>query len=190
MTVNPPADVLVFVLAPEKLLGWSEPLTRAQRAYLPAKFARLPVLGQLVRSNPGETVGLVSRMRPDLIIDSGPVSADAAAWADWVQQQTRIPYIFLDGGIQQTPDMLSTIGAMLGVAERGQALAYQARQAIDGLRGRLLIQSATDRPLVYYGRGADGLETGLAGSPVMADIAQAGVVNVAASLGRGERTRV
>src|SRR5207245_11217967 len=54
MTANPPADVLVFVLAPEKLLGWSAPLSRGQRAYLPAKFARLPVVGELTRPNPSE----------------------------------------------------------------------------------------------------------------------------------------
>ena len=58
------------------------------------------------------------------------------------------------------------------------------------LRGRLLIAPATERPLVYYGRGPDGLETGLAGSQVMADIDQAGVINVAARLGGGELTRV
>ena len=38
MTANPAADVLVFVLAPEKLLGWSAPLSRGQRAYIPAKI--------------------------------------------------------------------------------------------------------------------------------------------------------
>src|SRR5262249_4954095 len=105
-------------------------------------------------------------------------------------QQTGVPYVVLDGGIQQTPDMLDTIGAMLGAGERGQTLAYHARQAIDGLRGRLLIQSATERPPVYYGLGADGLTTGVAGSQVTAVIDQAGVVNVAARLGRGEITRV
>ena len=45
MAADQSAAVLVFVLAPEKLVGWSRPLTREQRAYLPAKFARLPVAG-------------------------------------------------------------------------------------------------------------------------------------------------
>jgi iron complex transport system substrate-binding protein len=44
--------------------------------------------------------------------------------------------------------------------------------------------------LVYYGLGPDGLETGLTHSQVMAAIDQAGVINVAAELGTGERTRV
>jgi iron complex transport system substrate-binding protein len=129
-------------------------------------------------------------LHPDLIIETGIVSPEAAARADAIQQQTRIPYILLDGGIQQIPDTLATVGTMLGVAERGQDLADTARTAIDGLRGRLLITESTERPLVYYGRGADGLETGLARSLVMAALDQAGVINVAARLMTGELVRV
>ena len=189
MAADQSAAVLVFVLAPEKLVGWSRPLTREQRAYLPAKFARLPVAGQLTGPTPTVAADAVARLRPDLIIETGVVSAEAAARADAIQQQTRIPYILLDGGIQQIPDTLATVGAMLGVAERGQGLADSARGQIDDLRGKLLITESTERPLVYYGRGADGLETGLARSQVMAAIDQAGVINVAARLGSGELTR-
>jgi len=190
MAANQSAAVLVFVLAPEKLIAWSQPLTRGQRGYIPARFARLPVAGQLNGPTPTAAADAVGRLRPDLIIDTGPVSAEAAARADAIQQQTRTPYILLDGSIQHIPDTLVTVGAMLGVAERGQDLATYARRAIDGLRGRLLITESTSRPLVYYGRGADGLETGLARSQAMAAIDQAGVINVAARLGSGELTRV
>jgi iron complex transport system substrate-binding protein len=190
MAADQSAAVLVFVLAPEKLVGWSRPLTREQRAYLPAKFARLPSTGQLSGPTPTASADTIVRLRPDVIIETGVVSPEAAARADAIQQQTRIPYILLDGGIQQIPDTLTTVGAMLGVAERGQDLAFSARTAIDGLRGRLLITESTERPLVYYGRGADGLETGLARSQVTAAIDQAGVINVAARLGSGEQVRV
>ncbi|MBV8120719.1 MAG: ABC transporter substrate-binding protein [Alphaproteobacteria bacterium] len=190
MAADQSAAVLVFVLAPEKLVGWSRPLTREQRAYLPAKFARLPAVGQLSGPTPTIAADAVARLHPDLIIDTGIVSPEAAARADAIQQQTRIPYILLDGGIQQIPDTLTTVGAMLGVAERGEDLASYARNAIDGLRGRLLITESTERPLVYYGRSADGLETGLAHSQAMSGIDQAGVINVAASLGSGELARV
>ena len=190
MAADQSAAVLVFVLAPEKLVGWSRPLTRQQQNYLPAKYARLPVVGQLSGLTPTVGADAVARLHPDLIIDTGIVSAEAAARADAIQQQTRIPYILLDGGIQRIPDMLVTVGAMLGVAERGQNLADYARSAIDNLRGRLLVTESTSRPLVYYGRGADGLETGLAGAQVMANIDQAGVINVAGRLGSGELTRV
>ena len=190
MAADQSAAVLVYVLAPEKLVGWSQPLSRGQRAYIPAKFARLPVVGRLSGPAPTASADAVARLHPDLIIYTGVVSPEAAARADEIEQQTRVPYIVLEGGIQQIPDTLSVIGAMLGVSERGQDLAHDTRTAIDGLRGRLLITESTERPLVYYGLWPDGLETGLAHSQVMAAIDQAGVINVAAGLGSGERTRV
>jgi iron complex transport system substrate-binding protein len=190
MPANQSTDVLIYVLAAEKLAGWSEAPSRGQRAYLPAKFARLPIVGPLIRPVPAETVQMVARVRPDLIIESGPVSAEAVARADWVQQQTGVPYIIVDNSIQTTPATLRTIGNLLGAGQRGDDLANYADYAIDALRGRLLIAPADERPLIYYGRGPDGLETGLAGSQAMADIDQAGVINVAARLGTGELTRV
>src|SRR6516225_6224018 len=187
MTVSQPADVLVFVLAPDKLMNWSTPLARARRAYLPAKLARLPMIAA---ADPAEVARSVARLRPDLVIDCGPVSPEAAARAEQIQQQTGVPYIILDNDIQTTPRTLRAIGAMLGAAERGNDLANYTDNAIDALRGRLLIAPADERPLVYYGRGPDGLETGLGGSQTMANIDQAGVINVAAHLGRGELTWV
>ena len=188
MTVSQPADVLVFVLAPNKLVNWSTPPARAQRAYLPAKFARLPVIA--AAPDPAEAARSVVRLRPDLVIDCGPVSPEAAARAEQIQQQTGVPYIVLDNSIQTTPQTLRTIGTMLGAGERGDDLGKYADSAIDALRGTLLVAAADERPLVYYGRGPDGLETGLGGSQAVAAIDQAGVINVAARLGRGELTRV
>jgi len=190
MTANPAADVLVFVLAPEKLLGWSAPLSRGQRAYIPAKFARLPIVGGAVGPNPAETVQVVARLHPDLIIEANPVSPEAAARAELIQRQTGVPYLLLDNGIDATSHNLRIIGALLGAAELGDDLAKYTDYAIDALRGRLLIAPADERPIVYYGRGPDGLETGLGRAQAMADIDQAGVINVAARLGHGELTRV
>lgn len=190
MTANPAADVLVFVLAPEKLMGWSAPLSRGQRVYIPPNFARLPITGGVVRPNSAEAVQMVARMRPDLIIEASPITPEAAARADQIQQQTGVPYLVLDNGVEATAHNLRTVGALLGAAERGDDLAKYTDYAIDALRGRLLIAPADERPIVYYGRGPDGLETGLGGSQAMAAIDQAGVINIAARLGRGELTRV
>src|SRR5882724_10264958 len=135
MAADQSAAVLIYVLAPEKLVGWSRPLSREQRALLPAKFARLPVAGHLTGPNPTTAADAVARLRPDLIIETGVASPEAAAHADAIQQQTRIPYIILDGSIQRTPDALEIVGTMLGVGERGQDLAHYVRTAIDNLRG-------------------------------------------------------
>ena len=50
-----PASIFMYTLAPEKLLGWTSPLTPDERAYIPAPYAGLPTLGRLTgRGNTGE----------------------------------------------------------------------------------------------------------------------------------------
>ena len=112
------------------------------------------------------------------------------AFADQISQATGVPYIMLDNDFDRTPSMLRIVGRVLGVGNRGDDLAGSAEHAINALRGRLLIQPATERPLVYYARGRTGLETGLPGSGAAASIEAAGALNVAAPLGAGDRVRV
>jgi iron complex transport system substrate-binding protein len=132
----------------------------------------------------------VTRLHPDLIIGYGVISPPTVALADRIQQQTRTPYILLDNGIQVMPQMLRQMSPILGAGDNGLAVGSYAFRAVGALRGQLLITSPTDRPLVYYGRGPDGLETALPGSAEASVIEQAGVINVAGGLGRGGLVRV
>lgn len=185
MPAGPASAVFVYALVPNKLIGWTEPLSRAQRAFLPARFARLPVIGQLGGPYPTATVADVARLHPDLIIGYGVPSPPTVALANQIERQTKVPYILLDDSIQLMPALLTDVGTLVGAGDHRLAVASYAYHAIENLRGQLLISSSTDRPLVYYGRGSDGLQTALPGSPAASDIEQAGAINVAAGLGRG-----
>ena len=190
MPAGPSSAVFVFVLVPNMMIGWPLPLSRAQRALLPAKYARLPAVGQLGGSYPTATADDVIRLHPDLIVGYGAISPPTVALADRIQQQTHTPYILLDDSIQLMPQMLRQMSPIFGAGDNGLAVASYAFHAVGALRGELLITSPTDRPLVYYGRGPDGLETALPGSAEASVIEQAGVINVAGGLGRGGLTRV
>ncbi len=190
MPAGPASAVFVYVLVPNKLIGWPLSLSRAQRALLPAKYARLPVVGQLGGAFPTATADDVTRLHPDLIVGYGVISPPTVAFADRIQQQTHTPYILLDDSIQVIPELLRGLGPVLGAGDRGSAVASYAFHSIGALRGQLLISPPTERPLVYYGRGPDGLETALPGSAEASAIEQAGVINVAGALGRGGLARV
>ena len=172
MAANASGEVLIYVLARDKLAGWVQRPAGKQ----PPRLAQLPLLGPI--DNAGAT-GTIVRVKPDAIIDVGEVTPDRAAFADQVTQATGVPYILLDGSLDRTATMLRVAGRLLGVADRGDDLAGSAEHAINALRGRLLIQSAVNRPRLYYGRGANGLEPALPGSPAAAAIEDAGAINVA-----------
>jgi iron complex transport system substrate-binding protein len=186
VAAGPTAEVLVFVLAPDKLIGWTRPLTRTGAPYIPEKYRKLPTVGRITGPN-AATADAVRRLHPDLIIDAGPITAERAAFADQFQQQTGIPYLLVDGSLQRTPQVLRAIGHVLGVSGRANELAMYAEHAITAVRGGLLIRPASERPRVYYGRRMDGLETGLPGSPAGEEINENGVINAAGALGRDAR---
>ena len=178
------AEVLVYVLAPQKLAGWAS----RPRGALPTS-PRIPVLGQLV-GNPAAAAAVARRAHANLIIDAGVITPERAVFADQVSQATGVPYILIDNSLDRTPTMLRVIGRLLGVADRGDDLAGSAEHAINAIRGRLLIQSPAERPKVYYARGPVGLETGAPGSGAAASIDAAGAINVAGALGAGQRITV
>ncbi len=187
LPAEPNAEALVFVLAPEKLVGLSG--LPGRNALFP-HAARIPVLGWRPRSVPTTMADTARQLRPDLIIDAGAVTPDRAAFADQVTQQTGIPYILVDDSFARMPTVLRGTGALLGDNDRAIDLALFAEHAIAGLRGRLLIRPENTRPHVYYGLGPDGLTTALPGSPAGEAIDEAGAINVARALGRGREAAV
>jgi iron complex transport system substrate-binding protein len=181
MPASPTAEVLVYVLAPDRLVGAS----RAAR-HGAAAGRHVPVLGWRPGMGPVSMAETARQLRAQLIIDAGLVTPERAAFADQVQQLTGIPYILVDDSVARMPSMLRAIGAVLGPSERARHLGRYAEDAINTVRGRLLIQAPETRPSVYYGRRADGLETALPGSAEGEAIDQAGAINVARGLGRGQ----
>jgi iron complex transport system substrate-binding protein len=135
--------------------------------------------------NPANIAEAVRELRPQVIVDASGVTPQRAAYADQVQQLTGVPYILVDDSFARIPQLLRSLGAMLGVPDRAADLAIWADHTIAGLRGRLLIRPADTRPHVYYGRGPSGLETALPGSPSGEALDEAGAINVATGLGRG-----
>jgi iron complex transport system substrate-binding protein len=187
MAADRTAEVLVLVLAPDKLAGLGR---EPRRGALPPRFARVPVVQWRPDGNPANMAEAALRLRPEVIVDASGATPERAAYADAVQQLTGLPYLLVDDSFARTPGTLRGLGTLLGVAERADDLALWAEHAIAGLRGRLLVRPANKRPHVYYGRGASGLETALPGSSSGAALDEAGAINVANGLGRGIRVLV
>jgi iron complex transport system substrate-binding protein len=187
---GPPASILVFAVAPDKLIGWTSAWREAERPFIAQRYADLPTLGRLTGRGNTANVEVVLRAKPDFIIDYGTVSPTLASLADRVQAQTGIPYVLLDGDFDRMAEAIRGVGTIAGEEKRAESLAGYAQETVSGIKERVARIPANRRPRVYYGRGPQGLVTGLAGSINTEGIERLGAVNVAAELGRGGLAQV
>jgi iron complex transport system substrate-binding protein len=182
--------VLIYTLSPDKLLGWTREVSPAEREFMPQRYGDLPVTGRLTGRGNTANVEAVLAMRPDLIVDVGSLDPTYVSLADRVQAQTGIPYVLLDGAFLRTPDTYRELGELTGDRERGAELATYAEQVLTQLHQRLDAIPDDARPRVYYGRGPQGLETGLAHSINVEILDVVGAHNVAAAAGEGGLAQV
>jgi iron complex transport system substrate-binding protein len=182
-----PAAITLYTLVPDRLAGWPQPIREEARAYLPAKYAALPVTGQLTGRANTANVEVVLKHKPDLIIDIGTIAPIYASLADRVQQQTGIPYLLLDGALTRTPALYRQLGAILDIGAAAEPLAVYATELLAQVKSRVAYVPQGQRARVYYARGPEGLETGLAGSINAEMLEFVGATNVAAT---GEKRNI
>ena len=183
---GPPASVVVYMLAPEKLLGWTRAISPPERPFLPDRYADLPELGRL--TGRGNTVNLetVVAAKPDAVVDVGSTAPTFVSLADRVQEQTRVPTVLIDGHLADSPRTFRMLGGLMGVPERGEELARYAETTLAEVRRRFDGVPEDRRLKVYMARGPRGLQTGIRGSINVEALDVAGVRNVAAeNLGNG-----
>jgi len=159
---GPPASMLVFAVAPDKLLGWTRAFRPNEAEFLEPRYAALPELGRLTGRGNTANVEVLLKARTDVIVDAGSTSDTFASLATQVQQQTGIPYALFDGRIEAMPAALRALGRLLGEEARGGELASWYEKELADAKQR--IARAKTRPRVYYGRGPAGLQTGGKGS--------------------------
>jgi iron complex transport system substrate-binding protein len=186
---GPPASILLYMLAPEKMTGWPNPPTPEERPFIAAPYRDLPALGRLTGRGGTANLEVVLKAKPDLILDFGSVRDTYVSLADNVQGQTRIPYVLIDGRFAATPAALRLLGEILGLEERGQRLARYVEATFAEIDAALAAVPLSERPRVYLARGPDGLETGVVGSINTEIIERAGGRNVADAPGQSGLVR-
>ncbi|QDQ88591.1 iron ABC transporter substrate-binding protein [Alcaligenaceae bacterium SJ-26] len=189
-SAGPLADVMLISLVPDKLLGIStHNIPESRKKFFPESVRHLPNTGRIAGRGTTFPMESLLALQPDLILDLGNTSDTYTSTAERVFQQTGIPYLVMSGRLDASGEQLRTLGEMLGAAERGQTLGRFADRVLADAR-RLREQTAAHPVRVFFGRSADGLETGLSGSIHAEVIDTVGGYNVAAAAGKELLARV
>jgi iron complex transport system substrate-binding protein len=158
-----PAEVLLYTLVPDMLVGRNRVPEGEAVEYFPAAYRTPVFIRQLPEvDNPAADAELLA-LRPDMYVDYGTVHGDYIASVEAVQRRTRVSGIILDGALTRISETYRRLGAALGVRERGEHLATAAGRILTKYRSAL----SSSSPRVYLACSADGfvpcLEDGSAG---------------------------
>jgi iron complex transport system substrate-binding protein len=190
VAAGPPASILLYTLAPEKMVGWVSAPHPDEKDLLSAPVRDLPAYGRLTGRGGTANIETILKFKPDVIIDVGTTSQTYVSLANNTQAQIGIPYLLFDGRLSSTAATYRALGKALGVEAKAEELARYSEQVLDGVASRLAGLPPSERPKVYYGRGPDGLQTGLEGSINLEVLDYVGAYNVASAAGKGGLTQV
>jgi iron complex transport system substrate-binding protein len=134
---GPPASLLVFAIAPDKLTGWTRAMRPNEAEFFPERYANLPELGRLTGRGNTANVEVVLNAKTDLIVDVGSTGPTLASLASQVQEQTRIPYALFDGRIESTPATLRALGKLMGNEGPAEKLAAWYERELADVKQRV-----------------------------------------------------
>ncbi|MCL1913108.1 MAG: ABC transporter substrate-binding protein [Eubacteriaceae bacterium] len=173
MGYNAMGVFMIYTVAPEALIGVSYEFNEAEKAYILPEYQNLPVLGQ----NTGMNLEAIVAAAPDVIVAYGAITESEIESVEALQEQSGIPFVMIDASMGHIPSAYRLLGEVLNAPERcGELAAY----AQDALNFASRIRSAGLDPVsVYYGNGAENLETAPQGSPGAELIELIGACNAA-----------
>ena len=156
------AQVIVFQIAPEKLVGLASKLGSDEKTIYPSYTHDLPAFGTLYGKKANLNKETLILADPEVVIDVGDIKGSVEQMAkelDDVSRDIGVPVIFIEANMENYPEVFRRLGELLGYEERGEQLAQYYEAAV----AEIIRYSTGEKPTVYITSSNDGLEAILAG---------------------------
>ena len=120
---GPAAQIMLFSLCPEKMVGIAEKWDASAQEYLDAEYAELPLLGQLYGGKGELNLETLLDSGAQVVIDVGEPKDTAAEDLDALQEQTGIPFVHITLTLEGTPEAYRALGELTGMEQEAETLA-------------------------------------------------------------------
>ena len=173
------AQIILYTLCFEKLLGLSQPFSRVQKRYIDESCHNLPIFGQFYGGSGTMNYEEIISASPDIIIDVGEEKVNIAADMDELQERTGIPVIFIEASLDTFADAYDMLGDVLGLTERAAELSGFVRETMTLAENNRAKIGEEDAIRAVYSQGEYGLEVNGYGSIHACVLDAVGLDNVA-----------
>lgn len=185
-SAGPVAAIFLYMVAPDKLLGWNYELNDVEKSIILDKYQDLPNFGM------GDAVNYeaVIAANPTIAINSGKISDTMVSDCDALSESLGIPVVAVDNELNNSAEAFRFMGELLGVEDHAEELAQYAEQVFTDINALSDIPEEK-KVSVYFGNGEDSLETAPRGSQHAQILDAINAVNVAdLELGDGSRVQI
>lgn len=158
---GPLAQMVVFAIAPDKMVGVANAWDESAESYFDAKYLELPLLGQLYGGKGELNLETLLAAAPDVVIDVGEPKDSMAEDLDALQEQTGIPFVHIDAYLASMDDTYAMLGDLLAMPNEAQGLADYCRYAYDKVKA---IADSVEKVNLLYVTGEEGLNVIAKGS--------------------------
>lgn len=185
-SAGPVAAIFLYMVAPDKLLGWNYELNDVEKSIILDKYQDLPNFGM------GDAVNYeaVIAANPTIAINSGKINDTMVSDCDALSESLGIPVVAVDNELNNSAEAFRFMGELLGVEDHAEELAQYAEQVFTDIN--VLSDIPEEKKVsVYFGNGEDSLETAPRGSQHAQILGAINAVNVAdLELGDGSRVQI
>ena len=185
-SAGPVAAIFLYMVAPDKLLGWNYELNDVEKSIILDKYQDLPNFGM------GDAVNYeaVIAANPTIAINSGKINDAMVSDCDALSESLGIPVVPVDNELNNSAEAFRFMGELLGVEDHAEELAQYAEQVFTDINALSDIPEEK-KVSVYFGNGEDSLETAPRGSQHAQIFDVINAVNVAdLELGDGSRVQI
>ena len=185
-STGPVAAIFLYMVAPDKLLGWNYELNDVEKSIILDKYQDLPNFGM------GDAVNYeaVIAANPTIAINSGKINDAMVSDCDALSESLGIPVVAVDNELNNSAEAFRFMGELLGVEDHAEKLAQYAEQVFTDINALSDIPEEK-KVSVYFGNGEDSLETAPRGSQHAQILDAINAVNVAdLELGDGSRVQI
>ena len=185
-SAGPVAAIFLYMVAPDKLLGWNYELNDVEKSIILDKYQDLPNFGM------GDAVNYeaVIAANPTMAINSGKINDAMVSDCDALSESLGIPVVAVDNELNNSAEAFRFMGELLGVEDHAEELAQYAEQVFTDINALSDIPEEK-KVSVYFGNGEDSLETAPRGSQHAQIFDVINAVNVAdLELGDGSRVQI
>lgn len=185
-SAGPVAAIFLYMVAPDKLLGWNYELNDVEKSIILDKYQDLPNFGT------GDAVNYeaVIAANPTIAINSGKINDAMVSDCDALSESLGIPVVAVDNELNNSAEAFRFMGELLGVEDHAEELAQYAEQVFTDINALSDIPEEK-KVSVYFGNGEDSLETAPRGSQHAQILDVINAVNVAdLELGDGSRVQI